>query len=287
MAGQLVHVYFVHSTRSRGIAEAFAKGLKLAGDRPRLIPEHEYRGDIAKEPQVAAFYGLNGRLSTIFNDYRRTGRTVVFADLGYWGRRMGGRYTGYHKVTVNDRHPTAYFQRVKHDRARRVFGVSPQPWQSGGEAVLLAGMGDKAAQAVGLEPAHWEQNMIRQIQAVTKRPIIYRPKPSWDGAEPLNGAEFSHKSEDIGQVLKRAHCVVTHHSNVGIDALIAGVPVFTWEGAAMPLSLQDIAKIETPLRPDDHAREQWLNDLHYCQWNVDEIAQGLTWRHLKTEGLIP
>jgi hypothetical protein len=287
MAGQLVHVYFVHSTRSRGIAEAFAKGCRLAGDRPRLIPEHEYRGDIEKEPQVAAFYGLNGQLAKIFNDYRRTRRTVVFADLGYFGRRVGGRYVGYHKITVNDRHPTAYFQRVKHDRARRAFGIEVKPWQRSGEAILLAGMGDKAAQAVGLAPAQWEQEMIVKLSRVSKRTIIYRPKPSWDGAERLNGAEFSPKSDDISRVLPQAHCVVTHHSNVGVDALIAGVPVFTWEGAAMPLSLQDISRIEEPLRPDDHAREQWLNDLHYCQWSVDEIAKGLPWAHLKNEGLIP
>lgn len=283
--GQLVAVYFSANARSRVIGNALHAGIKRAGDRVRFIPENQYRGD-GSEPEIAAFYGFNGRLRQAYDDYRQAGRKLVFVDMGYFQRRINDRYDGYHKVAVGDRHPTEYFQNVKHGRNRRQLGISLKPRKKTGEAVLLAGMGDKAAAAIGLMPGQWELAMIDQIRAVTSRPIIYRPKPSWAGGTPLPGAGFSPRSESLDEALAKAAVVVTHHSNVGVDAIVEGIPVLTVEGVALPLGLRSLDEIENPGFPDDHAREQWLNDVHYCQWSVDEIARGVMWKHLRKEGLV-
>jgi hypothetical protein len=267
--------------RSRVIVDAMLKGIAFAGDRPRRIMETHYSG---VEAPVGVLYGLEGQAPRIFRDYSAQ-KTMVFVDLGYWGRREGGRWTGYHKVVVNGRHPTSYFQRRSHpgDRAARL-GVRIEPWRPRGSHVLVCGMSDKGAQACGFAPEQWERATIAKLSQVTDRPLVYRPKPSWYGARPLPGTDYSPREQTFEEALQGAWCVVSHHSNCNVDALVAGVPSFCVDGIAAPLSESDLTKIETPCRPE--GREQWVADIAYTQWTVDEIARGLPWRHLKDEGLL-
>lgn len=270
------------NNRSQRLAHMAHAGVLRAGDTADLRSDGDYRGP---DTPVALFYGYEKNLPRVMEDYREAGKRAVYIDLGYFGRRMGGRWEGYHKVAVNDRHPTAYFQKARHDMRRaRKFGLSPKPW-SKGKHVLIAGMSDRAAQACGLNPAEWEREAIKEIAKHTDRPIIYRPKPSWTAARPIPGASFSPKAEPLERVLRNCHAVVTHHSNVAVEALLMGVPAFAFEGVAKPMGLQDLSRIEDPMRPD--GRRQWINDIAYCQWNGAELRSGEMWKHLKGEGLIP
>lgn len=267
--------------RSRTVCTAMAAGIRAVGDRVTIRDESEYR---FPDADAVVFYGLAGHLPKVFSDYRKKGKPAVYVDLGYWGRREGGRFNGYHKISVGARHPTRYFQAHKHSDDRfKQFGLKTSPWQKG-KHILLAGMSDKAAQAEGLVVEHWEQEAIDELLKHTKRRIIYRPKPSWRGARPLRGAVFDTSACDLRYMLNNCHAVVTHHSNVSIDGLIAGVPAFCWDGVATPMALQNLSQIESPIYPND--RHEWLAAIAYCQWNIEEMAAGLPWRHLKNEGLI-
>jgi hypothetical protein len=265
--------------RSQMCCDAMYLGIRSAGDRPYKISEEAYSGP--KFP-VAVFYGYTQILRKVMADYVAAGLKAVYIDLGYW-KREG--LTGHHKFSVNDRHPTAYFQNIKHkpDRARDC-GVTIKDYQAKGRHILLAGMGEKAAEAEGKIPEKWERDAIEALRSVTDREIVYRPKPSWLTARPLPGTRWSPKAIPLEQELRGCHAVVTHHSNVAVEGLVAGVPAFCWKGVARPMALGDLKEIEAPLYPFD--REQWVNDIAYCQWNVEEMRQGLPWRHLKSEGLI-
>lgn len=278
-----VSVYFSGgSRRSRILGEAAYQGARKAGYRAVLRDERTYSGVVS---DCAIFYGLHNNLRKILQDYK-TQATAVYIDLGYWFRRMGNnRYDGYHKIAVNDRHPTAYFQQRRHDSKRfRSFGLKIKPWQKKGEKIILAGMSEKAALAEGLAPFKWEQDARREVAQYTKRDIIYRPKPNCLKSRPLSKMGFDKKTS-IPSLLRGAHAVVTRHSNVGVDALINGVPVFSEAGVASVLGSSDFSLIETPHYPED--REQWAADVAWCQFNLTEIAAGLPWQHLKDEGLMP
>lgn len=271
------------SKRSRTICNAVAKGILKCGENVALINEGTFRFDA--DYDVAVFYGLQGCLKKVLAQYPKEGRKAVYIDLGYWGRREGGVLAGYHKLVVNDRHPNAYFQNRAHDRARFArFKLRPEPYRRDSTHILLAGMGDKAARAAGHNPEAWEKAAIRAIRAETDLPIVYRPKPSWHAAKPLEGTVYSPASDALEPLFARCHAVVSHHSNVTVDGLVKGVPAFVWEGVAVPMGLQDLAKINEPLLPE--GREQWLNDIAYCQWNVAEMEDGSAWRYLKDEGLV-
>lgn len=267
--------------RSRVICEAFAAGLKRVGEAVIRLKAEAYR---APEADVAVFYGYTAELQRAMADYRRTG-VAVYVDLGYFGRHDGGRRAGFHKVSVNGRHPTAYFQRRAHgfERVQR-FRLKIAPWRRG-KSILLAGMSAKAAKVEGFAAEEWERAAIDALRTVTDRPIVYRPKPNWPGARPITGTAYSAPGEPLEAALAGCHAVVSHHSNVLIDGLLAGVPAFCRDGIALPLACNDLTQIETPRLPD--GRAQWAADIAFTQWNVAEMAQGLPWRHLKDEGLIP
>lgn len=268
--------------RSIAICDAMAEGIRNVGDRVDVIDESHYR---SPTHDVAVFYGLAFRLLNIFREYPRAGKKAVYIDLGYWGRHHNGNRVGYHKFSVNGRHPTAYFQRLKHDATRAaLFGLAPGRWARG-RNILLAGMGPKACGVEGFGRLEWELKAIQQLKASTDRPILYRPKPSWKHAGNIEGAIFNDPQTDLAKVLKDCHAVVTHHSNVAVDGLVAGVPAFCVQGVAKPLALDDLKAIEAPRYPDD--REQWINDIAWTQFNVPEMREGVPWRHLKDEGLVP
>jgi len=282
-----VIVYHAWGKRTKYISRCMYDGIKTVDPTVAYVDESHYRGP---EAPVAVFYSLREKLWDIFNTYRSTpGLTAVYVDLGYWGRKMGGQLEGYHKISVNARHPTAYFQRVKHNATRRLpeFGLEVKPFRKGGEHILLAGMGDKAASAEGLKAEQFERNAIAELRKYTDRPIIYRPKPSWEQAMPIEGTIFSNKLQDLSEVMNdKCYCVVTHHSNVGADAIIAGIPVITLEGVATVMARTEFSQINDLNYPEE-GREQWINDICYTQFRPSEMRKGIAWRHLKEEGLVP
>jgi hypothetical protein len=280
-----VAVYYSSFGRSETLARAMWEGIRRSGDYPTLIRDGDYKG---VTHSVAVFYGLYARLSDVFREYPRAGRKAVYIDLGYWGRTFRGKRNGYHKVVVNSRHPNAYYQRIRHD-SRRASALGHEtalrPWRRNGQHILLAGMGPKACAVEGFVYESWERDAIAQIQRHTDRPIIYRPKPSDRMAKPLFGTKFSNPAKQpLADVLRNCHAVVTHHSNVAVDALVSGVPAYCWHGVGATLGQQDLRWVENPWEPE--TRQQWVNDIAYCQWHLEEMREGAPWRHLKQERLI-
>ena len=66
--------------------------------------------------------------------------------------------------------------------------------------------------------------------------------------------------------------MVTHSSNIAVEAAISGIPVFVSSTSACePIGLTDFSKIESPIYPD---REAWLAHLSYSQFYFEEFEDG-------------
>lgn len=267
------------------------EGIARVGDRPDYFPESAWpRLDIDWSIFSAhVFYGLEGHLPKIFRFAMEKSR-AVYVDLGYWGRREGGRYSGYHKVSINARHPSAYFREPQHNGRRfDRFKIRVRPWEESAGAragghVLIAGMGAKGAAAEGYAPQVWERAAVAELKRYTSREIVYRPKPSDPLASPIAGTLYSPKDRTLEEELANCWAVVTHHSNVAVDALLAGIPCFCWGGVARSMSLQDLAHIEIPYLPN--WRYQWACDIAWQQWSIEEMRRGDPWAYLRGEGLV-
>jgi len=273
--------------RSDITCKAMLEGIRKIEGASRVILQGSTQY-VSPMHRVAIFYGLHGRLAGCFKDYARDPhRHGVYIDLGYFGRREGGKLFGYHKFAVNDRHPTAYFQTKRHSSSRwDRFRYAIRPWRPNhpNSPIILAGMGPKGASAEGYNPGQWEAEAARIIRRHSKRPIIYRPKPNWLGAPPIPGTQYTRPdSIKLDDQLRDAHAIVSHHSNANVEALMLGVPSFTEGGIGTTMSLSDLSKIEYPYFPED--REQFFYDLAWCQWSVAEMREGLAWRYLRDEVL--
>jgi hypothetical protein len=282
-----VIVYQSYHARSRVISAAMMAGIRRLGlDKVQHLLDSDYRG--TPDADVAVFYGVAGKLKQVMEDYIAAGKKALYIDLGYWGRHMGGRRQGFHKIVLNGRHPTPYYRNLLHAKDRwKKFGLGIAAWKkpTPDKAILVAGISAKGARFEGFEPLTWEANAISQIRKVTDRRIIYRPKPTCPFATPIRGVDYSPPGEPLDLVLAKTACVVSHHSNTNIESLLRGIPSYTQEGVAIDQSQTDFSKIEEFVMRDD--REQWCADIAYTQWSVAEMAQGLPWLRMKDENLIP
>lgn len=272
--------------RSRAVCRAMLQGILHSGDKAIIKSSLQYR---KPEGRVGIFYGMSGHLARALVEYPEQGRHAVYADLGYWKRKDGGRWSGYHKLVVDGRHPTRYFQDVpkKHDRLE-ALGFQMAPWRRDDEAILVVGMGPKGARAEGFRVNEWEQSVVDELLRITDRPIWYRPKPNWLEATSLRGAEMHRSTDLLTDSLAGVRVVVSHHSNANVEALVEGVAGFTLEGPALALnrSALDLEMIEELREATLDERRQWAADLAYTQFSIEEMAAGVAWRHLRDEGLI-
>jgi hypothetical protein len=257
------------------VTRPFAEGITAAGDT--VIVRSERDSDM-RGFDAAVFWGYVTSCQQIEAACRQKGIPFIYVDFGYWRREKG-----YYKAALNARHPTAYLmQRAMPADRWESLRMTIQPWRKkNGGPIILAGMSGKGAWSWNWKDSAYETAVVNDLKDLTKRKLIYRPKPNWHQSTPIRGTIFD-RLTPIDKLLNGAHCVITHHSNVGSDAIIAGVPVFTKHGAALPMGLLDteLARIEDPAYPD--GREQWAANLAYCQWTLQEMASGKCWKHMRT-----
>ncbi len=291
---KLIEIYYSdRSTRGKRLAARLEAGVLRVGRRPMMLNDREFRGGFWA-PTVT-FYGLHGRLREVYAAALAQGVTLLFVDLGYWHRELPGRqrWYGYHRVSLNGRHPNDYFQRRKHPSDRFYSMNVPVRFarrpEERGDSIMVPGMSDKAAEVCGLGGVgEWERGVIEEIRRHTDRPIIYRPKPGARRAPPpaIPGTSYSFTNESVEEALRRTWCVVTHHSNVAVDALVNGVPAITTDGgAASAVCSSDVSLVDDPPFPSEKERARFFADLAYTQWTPDEFANGVFWRHVIEEGL--
>jgi hypothetical protein len=81
---------------------------------------------------------------------------------------------------------------------------------------------------------------------------------------------------------KSPYAVVNLSSGPGIEAAINGVPVFVGEESlAYDIGNPLYGDYLNPIQTDYKKKNQWLNDLTYTEWDVDEIAQGIPLKRLE------
>lgn len=260
---------------------AFAHGINASGDKATIRSDRE--NDMTGY-DACVLWGFITPCQTIVKKCQDKGIPWVFMDMGYWRRDRD-----YFKVAVNDRHSTAYFMNIAKDERRwNELSVRLVPAQDSWSSypILIPGMSAKAAWSFNIGNESYEKQLIAKLPKYTKRLLVYRPKPTWSGATHIKGATFD-KETKLDVMLKRTHCVVGHHSNVGADALVAGVPAIMKYGIASVFNGDnDLSKVEAPYMPPLDVRQQWANNAAYCQWSVREMSSGACWQFLKKDGLV-
>ena len=208
----------------------------------------------------------------------------------YWDKAYNRRWPEWWRVTLCAQQPTRYLMDIKQSGNRAAaqgWIRARHPRRADGGHIVLAGSSAKYHDFVNhdyRDPTEYATCLVYEIQARSSRRIVYRPKPSWKAAVPVDGAEYSarHTTGDIHQSLIGAHVLITHGSSTCFDALLAGVPsIILGDGALKSISSVSLDDIENPRRASDDECWQLLANLAYCQWSLNEIAAGLANDYLK------
>lgn len=159
-----------------------------------------------------------------------------------------------------------------------------QPWRTQGSHVLILGQMRFSASTYHLDILEWYGHAARQIRQITDRPIVLRAHPNQTLLPKIDVPDFqiltNQQLGDITTDIRNAWCVITKTSNGAVDAVVQGIPAITDDPMCMAYSVaeHDITRVEQPNQPE---RDRWLCDLAYAQWNINEMAEGLPWRHLR------
>jgi hypothetical protein len=226
--------------------------------------------------------GRMGPNKLIWERARKIKKPVVVLEVGMFDR--GNTW----KIGVNGIGEYSRFYPRNNDNKRAKILNIPSPVWTTGDHILICCQNAKSELWEGKpEPKVWLQNTIAEIKKYSDRPIIIRPHPrsplSYGGLRE-SGVTIQqlHRQRDGGFNINfnRVHATINANSNPSVESVLAGVPVFCDSSSlASQVGNLSLEKIETPLTPDTR---QWINDLAYTEFSIDEISDGWPIKHLTT-----
>jgi hypothetical protein len=247
----MVSAFLNRGGGGNAVVRAFAQGsgcrLAYAEDEPLILED------------IPVVWGVLRESDRILAQAEAQSLYYFYIDHAYFDRGHGKSY----RITRN-RYEAGPVRKCPPNRLAELE-VTTFPWQKNGRDIVVCPPTDYFATAHGC--ADWLDTTLENLRNHTDRPISIRRKPDpGEAAVPL------------GQALASAHALVTHSSNVAVEAACFGTPVFVAEtSAAAPVGLTDLSLIETPAYPD---RAPWLAHLAYNQFSLEEISKGRAWRIL-------
>jgi hypothetical protein len=239
-------------------AERFLRAMAAAAPKDTVV-SNRYRG----QRRVLMMYGAGApRRLPLIAEHRSRGGRVVMWDMGYWDRKDSMR------LAVDTLHPTpAQIDMAPAGKHRRGFDLRADA--SPGGPIMLVGLGPKSVFAYGLRPMQWERARLAALRdRYPGREIVWRPKGR-DRAV-LDGLRMIADEVPIAEAMRGCSLVVCRHSNVAVDACVAGVPVQCDDGAALAL-YRDQAD------PAPAERAEFLRKLAWWEWSRAEAPAAWKW----------
>lgn len=227
----------------------------VTADGCKLRDTQYYEG----KADVLILYGVGAPERDLArNKHVTSGRHVLMFDQGYFHRK---KVVGYLRCSIDHDHPQAWLDRTPADPARwDALNIQLREDADPKGHIVLVGLGRKSRSYLRLQD--WETLRLGQLRKrFPGRDIVYRPKP---GSPPMKLICRMDEHSTIEQLLKGAVLVSCRHSNVAIDAAVAGVPFEADDGAAMWLQAKPYTR---------ENRLDFLQRLAWWQWRATEAAQ--------------
>jgi hypothetical protein len=282
--------------RETNLAKAIQNGARIHGDEVEILEVADASGPKVIDCDLVLKCGVKSR--DWFRAYNAAGIPYCYFDKGYI-RTRATEWLDYWRVSVNGHQPLDYVKKATNDRDRADgMELSFAPWRKPrGESIVVDGASGKhhyfhAPASITRETldayAHKiSVDLIERLRQISQRHIIYRPKPSWKGARPIEGAEYARgrlgvPDKEFSFDIDRGHVVITYGSNLCFDAALRGVPsLVLGHGIAGPISSRTLDDLEDPLLATDADRRQWLNNVAWSQFRMREFKDGTAWKVIR------
>ena len=257
----------------------FGQGCFASGYGPDLIDPDEFTGqgcDIAVVSGGLARYNqTNNRL---FHFYRSHNIDTFVIEHGrlvpqriireYWIHYLNG------VPMLPGLNPT-----MTHERRRRL--ELETNFIKRGEAIVVAGQDLLTDRMLGI-------HIMESLRQFTKRKIIYRPRYT-EGVD-KHCAELADEVHldaiDPWKDIAQAWAVITGWSNMGGEALMAGIPVVCEPCASYAeyASSGPLDGIDSWARPSVERIEEYLMRFSYLLWSNEELREGAGFRWMMEHG---
>lgn len=182
-------------------------------------------------------------------------------DNGFWNPARGTS-RGYYRFTYRSMTPVY----LPEDTDFQFPTARLIPWRKNGRHILLAMPGIHFGMALGIDVKSWCDgivSIVRDICGETGRPLVIRER---------------NERRNLRDDLYNAWAVVTHSSNVAVDAAINGIPVFVQPtNPAAPVGRLDL-DLENPITP---GRNRWMKSLASQHFTLNEMQNGTALRFMK------
>ena len=298
------------------------KGIEAAGDQPIIVNEDRsgptVEGEMMPTAPMAAMFGYGGdkqmhhtkgRRRELADNCREKKIPLITFDGGLLSSFGNVSTSSEHHFRVSlytpmndgdflsDNSPSDRW-----DMLVKKFNVKYEPWRkSNKEDPIIFVLQPKDNWSMNeLDPIDWFNRVYNKLRPMTDRKFIARPHPNNvsnilerknelpDDVEiqytqkHFVGDEKKFYRFHFQEAIAKAHAVVTHNSTASVDSCIRGIPTFCTSDLALCWDVcnKDLADIETPKTTD---RTQWVNDLGYKLWSIDEIKNGTVYKRFKSK----
>jgi hypothetical protein len=181
------------------------------------------------------------------------------------------------------------------------LGISWNGWKHNKDGHILLMLqlpGDASLRGINIY--EWTEYCIKQIRKVSNRKIVIRTHPAHNIKESDEFYKFIinnliltkssdieisiSKEKSLDDDLKGAYCTVTYSSGSGIDSIMKGIPTIAMDPGnfAWNVSSRYLSELENIKLSSAAEITQWLSNLAYSQWTVEEMEAGKPWLHLQS-----
>lgn len=255
-------VWTTESNLNQVVCRTALEGLKRAGLSAETRPASKYDG----KPVPSVSYGFLRGVERIYKDCARAGVEWWNIDKGFFRHR---HTDGYYRLARNHLQPLFRLTSTQigdlDDSRWKALKIEPAPFHLHPEGhVLLCPPTDHIARFYGIGERSWIEETISKLPETLRGRVRIRRK-----GDPGEAAD----------AIRGARVVLTHSSNMAIEALVMGIPAFaqegllaSWSGATLEHAGNDLScKLILGYRSD------LFKYAACCQFTLEEFRTGLAW----------
>jgi hypothetical protein len=165
-------------------------------------------------------------------------------------------------------------------------------WQIDGKYILIAiqKFSDSSLNSLYTENidkplpyyVNWLKSVIAKVKQLSDFQIVLRPHPTNNDSQ-IDKIKLEFKDCIVSRddrYWKNAYCVLTYNSLFALDSLYNGIPVISLHNSSLHRFFSDHTLENLNNRPIDIDRNYIFQKLSYCQWNEDEVKQGVPFNRM-------
>lgn len=239
-------------------------GKRKSEDLCRLFIEGAPRG-----AEGAVFYGVTQANQAEWVRALKRGTPFYTIDNSYLDATRGTHF----RVTRNAlQHPGTG---TSTGRRLEQLGIRLRPWIIDAERSDTALVLEQSPDFIRILHGHQPEPLVRRMLSIARMAGLRPHLREWNPNKAQQMASFGHQLEEVRRV-------ITFSSAGAVRAAIEGVPYHVLDPrcAAARFSTAAASLFDTPAKPTEEQRWQWLAVLADNQFTRDELCNGMAWAML-------